>query len=365
MGGKIRNILILGILLVSCIDDKEWYTLNNPLDVNIPASGVFIVNEGNFMYDNASLSYYAIDSMKVLNQVFYRTNGVPLGDVGQSMTIRGDRGYIVVNNSGKIYVININTFEYLGKITGLTSPRNIHFINDAKAYVTDLYAKSITIVNPLNFEITGTIDVSNNASEFYQHPTEQMVQYGRYVYTNCWSFDNKILVIDTETDRLVDSVEVVRQPASMVLDANNKLWVLSDGSFEGSAYGFEAPALTRIDAETRLIEKVIFFDPDESPSRLTLNGTKDTLFFLNRHVYSLAASGSGEPVLLVESGYAENTAGGYYGLAVDPFRSDIYVANAIDFIQQGAVYRYRSDGTAVDTFRVGITPAAFCFKPKS
>ena len=54
--------------------------------------------------------------------------------------------------------------------------------------------------------------------------TEQMVQCGDYVYVNCWSYQNRILKIDTRTDKVVDQLTVGIQPTSLVMDKNFKLW---------------------------------------------------------------------------------------------------------------------------------------------
>jgi len=325
-------------------------------------SGVYIVNEGNFMYGNSSLSFYDPITKRVVNHVFQARNGAPLGDVAQSMIIWNNLGFIVINNSGKIYIIDSSTAEYKGQITGLSSPRYIHVINSQKAYITDLYARKITIFNPTTFEKTGIIKVGNSKSEFNQHSTEQMIQYKNLVFTNCWSYDNKILVIDSNTDQLVDSIEVLKQPNSMVIDRNNKIWVITDGGFEGSPYGYEQAGFLKIDAETREIERSFRFTLGDHPLNLCINPSKDTIFFLNRHVWKMAVSEKRLPEKpFIASEYTSST-GGFYSLGIDPVSSEIYLGDAIDHRQNGMVRRYASSGKLIDEFKVGISPGDFAFK---
>jgi YVTN family beta-propeller protein len=350
------------LLLPCCMNDSDPW---GPGDPGNPGAsrGVFIVNEGNFTFENASLTYYYIESGEVVRDAFLNTNGLPLGDVAVSMTIRDSLGYVVVNNSGKIYILHTGTFALKGKITGFTSPRHIHFISDSKAYVTDLYARSLAVVNPVTMDISGTIDVRNSQDEFGQHSTEQMIQYGQFVYISCWSYDNKVLVIDSETDKVVDSIEVIKQPNSMVLDFHNCLWVLSDGGWIGSPYGYETPGLVRMEPGSREVEEILRFSDGDRPMALTANGMGDTLYFINRHVYRMPADPDGEPVIFIPSPYEDTYWGGFYGLGVDPVTSEVYVTDAIDYAQPGVVYRYSPDGQPRDTIEAGIVPGAICFTP--
>ncbi|WP_253916200.1 MULTISPECIES: YncE family protein [unclassified Lentimicrobium] len=356
----INLFLFLSIYLLTTSCQKEpvetiYFKLNN-------TSGVFITNEGNFMYGNASLSFYDIEKKRIYNHIFYARNSAPLGDVVQSMEIHNGQAFIVVNNSGKVYVADANTLEFTASITGLNSPRYIHFLNDQKAYITDLHAKAITIVNPSTYKKTGSIDVNNNNPNYYQHSTEQMIQYENLVFTNCWSFDNQILVIDSNTDQVIDSIEVPAQPSSMVMDKNNKIWVLCDGGYAESPYAHERPALVKIDAQSLEIEKLFRFDLEDNPSELCINGSQDTLYFINRHVFRMTTEEPQFPeVPFVESSYT-GVYGGFYGLSIHPTSSQVYIADAIDYQQNGIIYRYHPQGHLLDSFKAGVNPGSFCFK---
>ncbi|SEA01912.1 hypothetical protein SAMN05444145_101303 [Alistipes timonensis JC136] len=319
-------------------------------------TGLFITNEGMFQYGNATLSYYDPETKSVENEVFYRANAMKLGDVAQSMTIRDGVGWIVVNNSHVIFAIDINTFKEVGRITNLASPRYIHFVSDEKAYVTQIWDNRIFIVNPKRYEITGYIECPNMAME--SGSTEQMVQYGKYVFVNCWSYQNRILKIDTETDRVVDELVVGIQPTSLVMDKNYKLWTITDGGYEKSPYGYETPSLYRIDAARFEIEKQFRFKPGDSPSEVQINGEGDKLFWINNDIWSMDVEADRVPVRPFLK-YRDTK---YYGLTVNPRNGDVYVADAIDYQQQGVIYRYTADGEPVDEFYVGVTPGAFCWK---
>lgn len=326
--GLKRGIVICACaaLAVSCMDygpiEKEDFEIDNiGSGDEVTGKGLFITNEGNFMYGNASLSYYDPEKKHVENEVFARANAIKLGDVAQSMVIRNGIGWIVVNNSGVIYAIDINTFKEVGRITGFTSPRYIHFLSDEKAYVTQIWDPRIYIVNPKTYQITGYVETD---MDFETGSTEQMVQYDKYVFTNCWSYQNRILVIDTETDKVCDQITVGIQPTSLVMDKYNKIWTVTDGGYEGSPYGHEAPSL----------------------------------YFINKAVWRLPVTADKFPVKPFLP--YNNTL--YYGLTINPVNSEVYIADAIDYVQNGVVLRYSPDGELLDEFYVGIIPGAFCWR---
>ena len=352
--GAVRYITFA--LLLLCTSCMKWeYGLVEEFDYSA-SKGLFICNEGNFQYGNATLSYYDPATKKVENEVFYRANAMKLGDVCQSMIVRDGVGWVVVNNSHVVFAIDPHTFKEVGRIVNLTSPRYIHFISDEKAYITQIWDNRIFIVNPKLYKITGYIEVPNMTME--SGSTEQMVQYGKYVYVNCWSYQNRILKIDTETDNVVDELEVGIQPTSLVMDCNNKLWTVTDGGYEGSPYGHEAPSLYCIDAETFTIEKQFRFKFGDWPSEVQLNGTKDKLYWLNDDVWmlDLTKENAQPEIFLPYDGTL------YYGLTICPHTGDVYIADAIDYVQQGMVYRYSKDKKLLDSFYVGIIPGAFCWK---
>ena len=273
---KYLLIFLVAIFMFSC-DEEPVETIYFDL---AGREGVFITCEGNFMYGNASLSFYDKNEKKVYNQLFYARNNTPLGDVAQSISQYGNTIFMVVNNSGKIVGINPETAEFKGVISGLVSPRHIHFISGEKAYVSDLYARAICIINPVTFNVTGKINVSDGQQNYQRHATEQFVQVGNLVFVSCWSNDEYLLVIDTETDAVLDSIKTPLQPKDILLDKNEKIWVLCDGGFEGSPLGNEPPSLLRVDPITLTIEqKYVFAENLGFPSQLAINSTKDTLFF--------------------------------------------------------------------------------------
>lgn len=335
----------------------EWeYGLEEEFDISSSERGLFICNEGNFQYGNATLSYYDPQTKSVENEIFYRANAMKLGDVAQSMTINNGIGWVVVNNSHVVFAIDPTTFKEVGRITGLTSPRYIHFVSDDKAYITQIWDNRIFIINPKRYEVTGYIEVPDMTSE--QGSTEQMVQLGKYLYVNCWSYQNRLLKIDTETDSIVAELEVGIQPTSLALDCNGKLWTVTDGGYEGSPYGYEAPSLYRIDPETFSIEQTFSFHKGDAPSEVQINGRGDTLYWINDDIWSMSVDADRVPV----RPFLDSRGTIYYGLTVDPKSDEVYIADAVDYTQQGKIYRYSARGELLDEFYVGIIPGAFCWK---
>ena len=352
---KLIALIFLMLALTACETDPVKVS-SGGLDFS---RGVFIVNEGNFLAGNASVSFYdpALDS--VFNQVFYRINQAPLGDVANSMTISGDRAFVPVNNSGRIYVMDAVTMKYQGKITGLTSPRNLVVVGENKAYVTDLAENRIGIIHPESLDQVDSTGVTDHI-DLGGYTSEQILVSGNKAFVACWSYGDKVMVIDTGSDTLVDSVQVGKQPNSMAMDNTGDIWVLCDGGYPGSPYGQENASLWLLDTETLRAGRMLeFSDIMDSPSDIAMNATGDTIYYLNGGIFCSGIN------YVQESTFIEAGGRQFYGLAVDPFDNTIYVADAVDYQQNGWVYRYAPEGVLLDSFRVGINPGSFCFTKRS
>ncbi len=347
-------ILLFLVFAFSACEDEV------PLKQFQVTEGVFILNEGNYTYGNAALSFYNPETKELSNQIFKNTNGFPIGDVLQSMTIMDSTAFLVVNNSGKIHAISTNTFKHKGTISGLISPRQMLVLNSTKAYVSDLYDNAISIVNPQTYSVTGTIPLRKGS--------EAMLKAGNYVFVTNWSKQNTVQRIDITTDKYVDSLVVTKQPNSIVLDKNNKIWVLSDGGLASLPGGKVKASLTRIDPVTFKIDKeFVFSDLNSAPTRLCMNNGRDSLYFLNGSWGSSVANGgvyrmSVSDAVLPASPWIPENGKLFYALGVDPRNGNVYVSDAVDYMQPGWVYRYNSQAMLIDSFKTDIIPSGFCFK---
>ena len=345
---KIFLLLLSWIILFSFACREE----EMPTPVISAANGFYVVNEGGFNHGNASLGYYDIKDKTYTDKLFKNANQRVMGDIFQAFYIYGDRAYCVLNNSGYIEVIDTGTYVQIDRISGFNAPRNMLFMNESKAYVSDLYANSIQVVNlPM-----GTIDKTIPIPSW----TENMILANNRVFVAApWDIreriKNQIYVIDPQTDVLMDSITVGYDPVSIELDKNDKLWVYCRG-----AEGENAPGgIYRINTQNLSVETAMLFDDYEAgiTSTLAINGTKDTLYYLKKDVFQLPISAAVLPPDAIISSDEKNL----YSLDINPQNGAIIITDAGDFVQKGQVFIYDSNGHLVDDFRAGVIPSGVVF----
>lgn len=315
------------------------------------ADGVFIVNEGTFMAGNGDLSFYNRKDKKISNNLFFSVNNRPPGDIPQSMTFLNETGYLVVNNSNTVEVFSMKDLKVMKTIQGFEMPRQL-LIHGNYAYVSQLGSSSVAKVSLADHSIVQQIDVVKS--------TDRMVISGNRLFAANWSEyyvpkpNNTVMVVDLTSGTLIDSIHVTKEPNSMVLDANGKLWVLSSGGFLGE----EAPALVCIDPSTfQVLKSFVFPAPGHYPTLLTRSADGKALYFADTDIFRMdigAAALPSVPVITASGKY-------FYGMGVDPRSGEVYLTDAGDFQHDGMVYRFSAAHQPVDSVTVGINPSGVFF----
>jgi YVTN family beta-propeller protein len=327
---------VLLLLFAACKQDPIPEPQPVPSTGIQPGQGVFITCEGNFMFGNSSVHYWKTGDTTCSGDLFQAANNRPLGDVCQSITVIGNRGYLVVNNSGKVEVVRMDDFSSVATINGFTSPRYLLPVSSTKAYVSDLYANRIAVVDLNSNQLTGSVPLIGQSGK--------MILYNGEVFvTN--SESNKLYVINAQTDVLTDSIVLADGASSIVQDAAGKLWVLCSGNWQGTSAGM----LVRINPATHQTEQSWSLPPASGAKELCINPQGTTLYFLQNGVRAMLTT---DQQLPAQPFIAQGTRN-YYALNCLP-NGELMLSDAVDFVQRSYVYRYSASGTELQHVRAGI-----------
>jgi hypothetical protein len=337
--------LILISVCASCHKDKA---------TTIPLSkGVYIMNEGNFNFGNGEVSFYDPHTNEVSNGLFHAANGYFLGDVVQSMYIRDSVGFIVVNNSQKIEMVKIPSFKHVRTITlPRSNPRNFFPVNDSIAYVSELYAMKIWVVN---FQTGALVDSVTTESW-----TENILQIGTDIFVQ-----QKVLSTVPSSRAALLKVNTVNHTAQynrsfgardingMVKDKLNRIWIAVD---EDTAHGLHAGFYC---FDQDMVEQKSFFysSYNHNPSRLCIDSKGEKLFYADKDVFSFSIQDNAVSSTAFIPGDGKNI----YAMDIDPSSDDVYLSDALDFVQQSRIYRYDKNGSLIHSFTAGIISGNFAF----
>ncbi|MBO0929685.1 DUF5074 domain-containing protein [Fibrella aquatilis] len=376
--GPLRHTTIVALLATASFFALQGCAVTDSVRTEPYDSGVLVIEEGAFKKGNASVSLLNAQTGAITApNIFSAVNDRPLGDVLQSYTEIGGKGYLVVNNSDKVEVVESSTFRNIGTIqkgvnvASLTVEQPRYMVaappqsgQYLKAYVSCWGGKtvgaSVAVIDLAGRQAFKQITVGAGP--------EQLVLAGNQVFvanSGGFGLDNTVSVINTDTDQVVTTISVGDRPTSMAYDAdNNVIYVLCSGKY---AYDYvtnkvvpTTAELVKINPTTRQVagRVVIGGKPiTDNPSNLVFNKTTKTLYFnYAGAVYSTPAAATS---IALDKPLINRS---FYGLGVDPATNIIYGGDAKDFNRGGTVVRYQATGAVLDSAKVGIAPNGFYFK---
>ena len=177
---------------------------------------IFVACEGNFGASNGSIHIIKPDG-----ELDFVEN---VGDVVQSLEVYGDKLIVLVNNSHKIKIYDID--EDGLKLPGITvstensSPRELVVVND-KIYFTNWNTKDVKVLNLYNYVIESSIPVDGLP--------ESIIFDGSHLWVGImmnedYSSANTVLKIDIEDNSIINTYDVDLGPTSIV-EQGGKIYV--------------------------------------------------------------------------------------------------------------------------------------------
>jgi len=341
---KIASIIVLLLFFVGCSPEDFGEVDLSPGNHPTSSNGLYVLNEGLFGHGDGEITYVNESSGEVVKNFFFLQNNYSPGDIVFDAVVLSDQILLSVNNSNLVYLLN-KQWQVIKKIN-ITQPRWLLPAYD-KVYISSLSRPYIYIFDLKTNSLRDSIPV--------HRPLEQLLWVNGKIWGIHWSniasqLPNRyVMVIDTLLLKPIDSITVGKEPNSLVLDKEGKVWILCGGGYNQD----EAPSLWKIDPLLMQIQQQFsFVQGQDYPSSLTINLSGDTLFFINKHVYSMPINANALP----SSSIYTTTSDVYYSLSYDTLYRSLWICNARDYLHEGEIIEITSSGQKIKTFPTGKIP---------
>ena len=308
--------------------------------------GLIVVNEGGFGKSNGSVGVYKTGDKSYFD-AFKKANDRPLGDIVQSMILIGDYYYICVNNSNKIEVLGRNDFKAIGSIS-TASPRYILPVSTGKAYISNLYSNSIKVLNTSGQSVSSQIDIHHNSDQM------ALMDGNAYIAT----FDNKIMVVNTASDSLSDSISTPSGLSRVVNAGTGRIGVLCTGLVDWSNGSvLEKGSVLIINQDSNRIEKTVQLSSGSYGGSMVYSAQTGQFYFSlgNNIIYKMGFDGIVSEFKTLDAGRS------VYSLTYNSSSNELYVTDAGDFNSAGKVIAYDQNGNKTLEFNAGIAPNGVLF----
>jgi len=309
--------------------------------------GVYIVNEGLYSQNNSSITFYDLGAKTVTADIFMAANGRSLGDTGNELVISGKTGFVTVNVSNKVEIIDMNSFKSKGSIDlgAFSGPRRVWAKDSVTAFIT-AFSGRVYKVNASTFTIEKEIAVGGFPEGIIEHNGKLLVA------NSGLGGGNTVSVTDMATETVTKTITVGTNPINLIKDRNNFIYTVCKGRYDSSNIG---GAFYKIDPNTLTVTDSIIVtqNPDDAIV------TQDNIVYVlnNLGIMKLDLNKAAPtPELVINGMNINGIYGSAYALSYDPVERLLYIANPKDYMQNGEVAVFDLQGNEIRRFSTGLNP---------
>ena len=188
----------------------------------------YVLNSGDWKSNNSSLTRYDGVNGKVEQFFFEAQNGRMLGNTANDIVVSGSKMYIAVAGESTIEVTDLNA-KSIKQIKCEAQPRYMA-VHGANVYVS-YYNGYVARLDTVSLEVNATVKVGRNPEQLAAFGGKLYVaNSGGLDYATELGYDRTVSVIDIESFNEVNKIDVVLNP-SVVVAAENGVYVASYGNY--------------------------------------------------------------------------------------------------------------------------------------